>query len=71
MTHTVAAETWAKRIQLELSPAKTKQIKKGKKALVMKDKQLYEIIPIEVPKLFNADGKPVTKALLKRLLRKM
>jgi hypothetical protein len=70
-TGNVSTTTWTQRIVLELPKRQHEKLKKGKRALVMRNKQLYEIKVGEIPVVFNSNGKQLTKAQLKALLRRM
>ena len=68
---TVTATTWNKRIKLVVPPAQAKKLSKGKRALIMKDKQLYEITRKADPRVFDSKGKLLTLTDIKALLRKL
>lgn len=68
---TCSSSIWAKRIVIEVGGKQLAKLKKGKRALVMKDKQLYEIKANDIPKLFDANGVQLSKAQVRRLFKKM
>jgi hypothetical protein len=67
---TVPSSMWKNRISLVIPRSQVKRFNKGKRALVMKDGQLYEITKKADVELFDAGGKKLNIKQIKALLRR-
>ena len=68
---TVSTGVWAKRIILEISQKQLTKLRKGKRALVMRECQLYEIKGSSIPEFFDAKGKAISMSRIKNILKKI
>jgi hypothetical protein len=64
-------EAWKERVTINLNPKKLKELQKGKAIEVVVNYKWYVVQPQENPKVFDASGKQLDKAALKKLLKKM
>lgn len=60
---------WADRVTLYLSPLAMKRLRKAGVAQVQVNHQWYEVRTKKLPKLFDANGKPVSLTMVKYLLK--
>jgi hypothetical protein len=67
---TIASDMWRKRIQLVIPFSQIKRFNKGKRALVMKDHQLYQISKKAEVDLYDSTGKKLTVKAVKAMLRR-
>ena len=66
----IASGVWKDRIQLVIPSSQVKKFNKGKRALVMKDGQLYQISKKAEVELFDASGKKISVKAVKAMLRR-
>ena len=67
---TIASGMWKNRIQLVIPFSQIKKFNKGKRALVMKDGQLYQISKKAEVDLYDSTGKKMTLKAVKAMLRR-
>lgn len=68
---TYTASQWKNRIVLEIAEGQVKRLKKGKKAQVMLNKQIYVIVPATPMKLLKYGARKVNRALAIELLKRI
>ncbi len=65
------ASQWSGRITLELAEGQIKRLKKGKKAQVMLNKQIYVIVPTNPVKMLKYGCRKVNQKLAIELLKRI
>jgi len=71
MNETVTASRWSKRITIKLSARKFAELKKKGRTALMQDLQVYQIKVKHSEPVFDAEGKQLTKAQIKKLARSL
>ena len=68
---TMSKAQWADRLTLVLPMSQYRKLMKGKRCQVMKQKRWYEIVPEKASFAYDENGKKMSKAALKRVIRTM